>query len=121
MNWGLNGAVSGIFDPMFCSDSRIKNGKGHLLVCERGIRVAGSFYVSLIDIHFSQILSLEFLPDSKVLEKEKEIFSFLEMCIVDNNYLKDIKKNFNSAEIEKYSVDFTSARYDEIINELILN
>ena len=73
VNWGLNAAVSGIFDPMFCSDSRIKNGKDHLLVCERGIRVAGSFYVSLIDIHFSQILSLEFLPDSKVLEKEKSV------------------------------------------------
>ncbi len=72
-NWGLNAAVSGIFDPMFCSDSKISNGKGHLLLCENGIRVAGSFYIALMDIHFSQILSLEFLPDSKVLEKEKSV------------------------------------------------
>jgi len=72
-NWKYDAAITGVFNSSLCSDSKILEGKGSFLLHEFGISIRGPLYVLYSEIHYSQILSIEYIEKSELLETNKSV------------------------------------------------
>lgn len=72
-NWIGGAALNGYFDAKENLIEGIESGKVHVLLHEDGIRICSSWYMTLIDIHRSQIISLEQTSELELMQKNKSV------------------------------------------------
>jgi len=73
INWIGGAALSGYFDAKENLIEGIESGKVHVLLHEDGIRICGSWYTPLIDIHRSQIISLKQTSQLELMQEKKSV------------------------------------------------
>lgn len=69
--WELR--IHGYFESKENVVEGIPSGKVHVLLYERGISIRGSWYLSVIDIHNSQIISLSQTTQEELIQKKKSV------------------------------------------------
>ena len=74
VNWQGDASLRCDFSPQLYTKKYIPEHKGGMLLLhKRGIRVIGVVYIPIINIHFSQLISIECVPQSKLLESDKSV------------------------------------------------
>lgn len=69
VNWTSDAAIDGVYVNVDPSADNIPNGKVHVLLHKRGIRITTNFYIALKDIHFSQISTIYELTQNEIENK----------------------------------------------------
>lgn len=69
VNWTYDAAVEGQYEQSQNAEEILPNGKMHLLLHEKGIKVCGSFFMELMQIHFSQIISFSEITEKELADK----------------------------------------------------
>ena len=73
VNWSGGAAVNGHFDAHENTPAGIPDGNCHLVLHKKGILLAGSMYMPLLEIHFSQILDIQYVPRSVIYDEGKSV------------------------------------------------
>lgn len=69
VNWGIDAAITGTYENCSSGSVSIPNGKANVLLHEKGIRLCGKFYLPIMDIHSSQIVSIKELSKHELKDK----------------------------------------------------
>lgn len=69
VNWTYDAALKGEYVNSKNEGDNIPNGKIHILLHEKGIKLYGSFLVPIMEIHKSQIISLEQISSQELQDK----------------------------------------------------
>ncbi|MCB2297075.1 zinc ribbon domain-containing protein [Clostridium tagluense] len=69
VNWSGSAAVKGVYENIGNSNDKISNGKVSLLLFDNGMRLCGKFYMKILDIHYSQVISVEELKGTELKDK----------------------------------------------------
>lgn len=69
VNWAYDAAIDGLYENSGNSYDKFSNGKIKVLLFKNGIRICNRFYFKLLDIHYSQIISVEEIKGSELKDK----------------------------------------------------
>jgi|GEM_PF-1774407 len=72
VNWTSDAAIHGYYENSGNNDDFIMTGNLHILLHENGLRIAGGLYLSLLDINYLQIISVEEMIGSEI-RKDKTV------------------------------------------------
>lgn len=73
MNWGGDAAFKGDFRPEDNVVRTITPGGVHVILHKFGINITNSFFVSELELHNSQIISIDFADTSRLLREDKSV------------------------------------------------
>jgi hypothetical protein len=73
VSWFGDAAITGYFDNRENVTDNIPTGKMHVLLCENGIRLCGSFYKPIMDLHFKQVISLKETTQQELSATDKSV------------------------------------------------
>lgn len=69
VNWTYDAAIDGLYENSGNIYDKFPGGKIKVLLFKNGIRICGSFYRTLLEIHYSQIISVEEFNGSELKDK----------------------------------------------------
>ncbi|WP_286909290.1 zinc-ribbon domain-containing protein [Clostridium sp. UBA1652] len=73
VNWGGDACVDGYFDNAENSLDNIPTGKIRVILCSNGLNLCGSFYLPIMEIHSTQIISLNETTRQELYSKDKSV------------------------------------------------
>ncbi|UZW14349.1 zinc ribbon domain-containing protein [Clostridium pasteurianum] len=69
VNWTYDAAIDGLYENSGNTYDKFPSGKIKVLLFKNGIRICGSFYRTLVEIHYSQIISVEEIRGNEIKDK----------------------------------------------------
>ena len=69
VNWAGDTSVKGFYENSGNTNDKIPSGKVSLLLHDNGLELLGRFYVTILKIHYSQIISVEELKETQLKDK----------------------------------------------------
>ena len=88
VSWAFDAAVTGTYENCINASINIPNGKANVLLHQNGIKLCGKFYLPIMDIHSSQIVSIKELSKNELEDKSVEL-DVEDREMYENKFLDD--------------------------------